>query len=329
MKRVTLAALLLPAAIAIAQEEPPPLSGPPVTEERLPGVESGFSSMMAADRARMSEPVPMNVFRRAVMELGGEDAGPDIRLSDEQTQRLRAIERAHRESIAAFRREHAEEIERIREDLGPRLAARLGDLRSGRPDRTDRTDRTERPQADEPGAPPDMQRDAPQRPAQRPIQREDLTETQRNALAAATKLRAEAPGDQALQTKIWAELTEPQQAHVQSRIDAFRAEAAERRQEAYAERIMAQRQARTDRPITDQPDARADPDQLAPELREVFQSLPERMRGRLIMLPQERLERVLTRFASLTPEQRQQALQRLRERGAQDPPRRPPPDPAN
>ena len=336
MKRMLPAALLLAPAIGLAQDaDVPPLSGPPVTEERIPGVESGFSSMMAGDRARMTEPVPMNVFRRAVMELAGEDVPADIRLSPEQTKRLRATERQHREAIAAFRREHAAEYEKIREDLGPRLAARLSDRRDAR-------DRRDRPGAQRPDqAQPDMRgQPAPptDRPPQPPIQRGDLTETQRSALAAAARLRAQEPQAQALQTKIWAALTEPQQARVQARIDAFRAQAAERRQQAYAERMAVQlRQSQTDRPITDRAAdrpitdragaVRVDPQKLPPDLQEVFRSLPERMQNRLVLLPQQRLERILTRFGSLTPEQREEALQRIRQRasGAQSD-RRPSPD---
>lgn len=332
MTRRTLACLLLLPGFAAAQTEtpqvvaPPPLSGPQVTEERIDGVESGFSSMTAP--GRIAEAVPTAVFRRAVAELAGEQAPEGARLSDEQRQRLGAIEREHAQAVAAFRRQHAEEFRQLREALGQQLAdridpqpqrARRASQRDGAEgDRPGRGQPQRRPRPGDRGEPGEADSE-PMQPPQRPISRDDLTDAQRAAIARLRELRAQAPGPEAVQTRVWAELTELQRAHVQTRIDEHRARMADQRQAAYVERMTARRDAADARPDAaagDPPPARADVQaaaRLSQELRQTLESLPPPMQARLAQLPPERLERLLDRLSRLTPEERAQALRRLQQ----------------
>jgi len=320
---VVLAGCLLSPALAQTEAEPPPLSGPEVAEQRIEGVESGFSSMMAP--GRMVEPVPMPVFRRAVGELGQNQAPDGAKLTQQQRDRLRAIHREHGRAVAAFRRQHAEEFRQIREAMGPQLAERL-DPRTDRAPRRgpaagegERRRRAEgRPDRDAPGE-RDGMRGEPMhdRLPQRPISREDLTDAQRAAIARLRELRALAPGPEALQTKVWAELTEAQRAHVQARIDEHRTRMAEQRQAAYVERMAARRAADDpaapagpDRPVRRAAEVAAD---LAPELRDTLESLPAPMRQRVVQLPPQRLEQLLQRLSRLEPEERAQVLRRLQQ----------------
>lgn len=238
MTRRLLASLLLVPAMAAGQAadapppppaEPPaapaPLAGPPVHEERIDGVESGFSTMRPA-RDRMSDPVPMDVFRRAVAELAGEAIPEPERLTPRQIGRLRQIRQDHRKAIEGWRAQHRDEISRLRADIGS-------------PASTPPPDEMAEPMAEQP---------PPQRDPQRALARDDLTPARRAAIARLAELRAEAPSAAALQTKIWAELTPAQQERVQARIDEHRARVAEQRQQAYIERFMARREAPSDRP---------------------------------------------------------------------------------
>lgn len=275
MKLSPFAALcILLAAPARAQPESeppatPPLSGPEVVEQRIEGVEAGFSSMTASRGA--GEPVPMPVFRRAIRELAGPAALEGARLTDRQTQRLRTIQRKHGRAVAAHRRLHEAEIAELRRAIGPL------------PDRW---------------------------------QRDDLSAQQRAAMMRLQEIRSRAPRPQTVQARVWAELTQPQRAQVQLRIDEHRATIAEQREAArtrrLAERLAARAETERGEPARQRPDAseRA-PADLPPELRDTLESLPAPASRRLSRLAPERLERVLRRLSRLGPEERAQELRRL------------------
>jgi hypothetical protein len=328
---VALAGLLLsPALMAHTGTVPPPLGGPEVVEQRIEGVESGFSSMMAPER--MARPVPTSVFRRAIAELRGDQAPAGARLTDQQRERLRAIEREHGQALAAFRRKHAEEFRELREAIGSQLASRVnpatdrGRRDDGRAEGSE-SPRSQRGDPDRRGTTEDRDgmRGEPVEDAQRPIWLEDLTEAQRGAIARPGELRALGPGPEAVQTRIWAELTEAQQAHVQSRINGHRARVAEQRQTAYVERMAARRAAsdrgedagRGDRPASRRP-AQVAPE-IAPELRETLEALPAPMRQRLAQLPPERREQILQRLLRAPIEERARILRRLQQDRARRP----------
>ncbi len=307
MTRRLLASLLLYPAMAAGQAadtppapphaDPPapaPLAGPPVSEERIDGVESGFS-MMGPARERMSDPVPMDIFQQAVAELASEAIPEPERLTPRQIRQLRQIRQDHRKAIEGWRAQHRDEIRQLRAAIGPPAP---------RPDEAAQPTEMAEQMGEQPQRPP-------RRDPQRALARDDLTTAQRAAIARLAELRAESPSGAALQTKIWAELTPAQQERVQSRIDEHRARVAEQRQEAYIERFMARREAPSDRPTPAETI-----EQLPADLRATFDELPAPLRRRLAQMPPERLEQALRRLAALTPEQRADALERMRKNRA-------------
>lgn len=273
----------------------PLLAGPPVEEARIPGVESSFSMMNGSRMARAADrSVPGRVFHRALRSLAGEDAPEDVRLKPDQVEAIRAHLRAFESERRAYLREHADELAQIRSAIGDRPRAGRGARDGG--DAGERPQTPDTTKADTPEAADDGGR------AQTP-------DDERQALIArARQLRRLAPQAIEVQTKVWAELTDTQRAHLERLFEAWHAEQAEkmtrRDQERYA-REIAQRM------------AQRDADQAADqgELRRWFASLPEetqrRLRQRLSAMPEERRRTLIGRLASLPADRREAILERL------------------
>jgi DNA-binding MarR family transcriptional regulator len=282
-----------------AGKGPEALSGPKVEDHAPPGAGPGFGGSPRG-RREGGMTIPMPVFMRSVQAALGEDAPEGVRATPEQMARVRAVLDEFNREQREFMREHAEELRRLRaagaEVPRPLRGGRPGS--EGEPMR-DRTD----PMSDE----------------DRAAMMERLRE-----------LRERGPKPEDSQKKVWTLLTPAQQAAVQARLDEWRAELQRIEAERYAQRQVQQMQgrdrasppARPALPGRERPaapgagaapggDAPASPAPMGPEMRERFQRLLER----------------------LSPEEREQLLQRLeerlRERGAPLPgaPRRPRPGP--
>ncbi len=267
-----------------ARPERPMLAGPKVREQRVPGVESGFSAQTGLGSRMGGQTVPPQVFRRAIGDLMAQDAPQEIRLSPEQRERITAHVRDFEKDIRQGRGERARPQ--------PGREGKPGDRQMGEPDRRPGRDR---PKSNSPE--PRSEREEKPRP-------EDRATRERTARAVA-----------AVQTRVWAELSAAQQAHVAEAIEAWRADAADeqtdRRRDRYRREIGArfdamdgERPRRSDR--GDEPRG-TDADGGRTELR-----------AQLSRLPEDARRRVLERVESMSDEQRAQFLRRLRQRHADD-----------
>lgn len=95
------------AGVAAAQDRPP-LRGPEVREQRVPGLRQPFSGegkgdkngQRAADRG-----IPQRIYMEIVGRLRGDSAPEGLRLSDEQEQRIRKVNEEFRGAMRQYARE--------------------------------------------------------------------------------------------------------------------------------------------------------------------------------------------------------------------------------
>jgi hypothetical protein len=140
----------------------------------------------------------------------------------------------------------------------------------------------------------------------------------------------------AVQTRIWAELSAAQQAHVGGVIEAWRAKAAEQQMGQMRERYRREIGARFDEMQTDRPapsDRRPEQDAEGrggdtSELRQWFASLPDdvqrQVHERLLSMPAERRDALIQRATQMSAQERAQLVRRLLQAG-QSPTERPKP----
>lgn len=315
------------------QAERPTLSGPRVREQRVPGTESGFSADAESGARKTGQPVPVQVFRKAIGELMAEDAPLAIRLSPEQRERISS-------HVRAFEQKFRSERDR---DAGQQRGAqdRPTDRREPQTDRRQNRDRPQmdRHESDRPvmdRRPTDRrQTDRPQSDRRSPKQEgaspgarsRDERPTVRNEMARALA---------GLQTRIWAELSAAQQAHVSKAIEASRAQAADERMGRVQERYRREIDARFNemdegRPQRSRRSSQADAensDDRATGLRQWFSRLPEdvqrRVHEQLESMPAERREAIVARALEASPEQRAQLVRRLLQSQEENSPRRRP-----
>jgi hypothetical protein len=102
----------LMAGSALGQEAPapaqPPLQGPRVQEKRAPHVQDDFSDGMKGREGRMGAQIPMRAYSEVIGKLRGDNASDDLRLSEDQEQKLGAIEKEYREATRAYAQERRE-----------------------------------------------------------------------------------------------------------------------------------------------------------------------------------------------------------------------------
>ena len=322
-----------------SKEERPVLSGPRVREQRVPGTESGFSADAEASARKTGQPVPVQVFRKAIGQLMAEDAPLAIRLSPEQGERIRAHVRAFEEQMRGQRGGAA----RQRRGADDRVTDRPSDhAPDRRAPRSDRASDGERPQLDRPQPNrdrPDRSRtDRPQTDRRQTDRMQpDRAQPERDREAPQRSGRVANRGEMAralagLQNQIWAELSAAQQAHVGKAIEAWRAQAAADRMDRTQERYRKEIGARFDEMESDRPQRKAG-DQANPgtgptELRQWFSQLPEdvqkRLHARMESMPAERREALVARAIEMSPQQRAELLRRLLQSEDRESPRRRP-----
>ena len=277
----------------------PMLAGPEVREQRLPGVESGFT-MDRGETARMGgQPVSPRAFRTALSSLMVEDAPVEIRLSSEQRERIMSHVRGFESRARA-----------VREGLSRDRDRRTPDRR-GRAEDRDRGERQAQAQRRTPRSPENAQ--GPRGEQARPRDRAAMASDDGRAAMA----RAMAD----LQHRVWAELSAAQQAHVGTRLEAHRARMDEERESQMRERYrkeigerfqeVDERRGGIDRRRqTDAPDGAG-----SPSITELLSERPESVRQglsrQLEAMPEERRAGLLERIRAMSPEQRQRLVQRL------------------
>lgn len=315
---VAWAAVGLTASAALAQSKPggdkplePVLKGPEVKDRDVPGVAGAFGT----GARRMAERIPPEVLREALGVLLGEDVAPDLRASEEQATRIRAIGEEFRAAQRAYMAEHRAELIELRREANltgrgaQEIDRAIGRARPGDAPRERSRQRDTEPTMEQEGSMP-MDSAA-----------------QEKQDAARQRLRTimeGAPRVEDFYTRIWESLTEPQRKAVDGKLDEWRAAEDKRREEAYVRQRMQDRERAA---AAAGPDAarRAQPqrDRRMPE-REM-QEEPMAEKGmpagdqpgarprteRPNPASAQRRERLMRLFERLTPEQQENLLERL------------------
>lgn len=185
------------------------LGGPEIIETS--GPDSGDTMSGSADASRKAGDMPLRAYIGAVMGLqrAAKD-NPELALSEEQKESIKAIGKAHADKMRAFKEEHKEEFGELRGDRGNR------GMRGERGERGERGARGERGERPERGA------EAGERP-----ERPSPEEMQRNREKMA-QLMSKAPSDQEAKKQLWAVLTPAQQIAVKERVSKMRTEREDR-----------------------------------------------------------------------------------------------------
>ncbi len=294
----------------------PVLSGPEVDDTRAPGTDSRFSPGMQASR-EMERQVPLRVYEQELRRLGSAEAHETVRLNDEQKTKIDAILHEHRLALRAFFQEHREQMLTLRREAGfagPVERGGRGAPGEGRGPGAPGVDRGAPAEGGEPventienrgepagrrgprpdGAPgraPGGSPDTPPSgdgPGIMPAPSDaggDAGEAAKREAARRRlgELRAKGPADDAAIKRIWEVLDNAQRAHMDAHIESYRAEMMRRREM---------------QKLGEKGGAGAAP----ADAETGMDRLPERVRQRL---------------ESLSPEERERALERLRQRREQ------------
>lgn len=190
------------------------LGGPEVVETS--GPDSGDSMTGSAEKSRKAGDMPFRAYMGAVMSLR-KDAkdNPELELTKEQQESIKAIGKAHAEKMHAFMEEHKEEFGEMR---GPRGEA------GERGERGERGQRAQRGQrGKERGAQAEDREDRAKERGERPSPEE--MQRKREQLA---ELMSKAPSDAQAKKELWAVLTPAQQSAVKERVSKMRTQRQER-----------------------------------------------------------------------------------------------------
>lgn len=293
-------------AVALAQpakDQPQrdPLRGPQVRDRNVPGVSGSFGEP-GEKRRSMAERIPERVFQQAMQTIMSDDAPGAIRVSDDQRSRYESWMQEHAKSIREYQRSHSKEIAELRQLAGERAGGGGGGKRPGQggPD-------AKRPQPD------DSMQDGmkPNADAKEAISARERLQT----------LMAGAPKVENLYTRIWTDLRPEQQRAVDAKIDAFRAQQAQQREESYVKQRM-KKDGAPDQPAARPADQKPGPDGQTPRRRpnaanpdNAPQGEPQRPANRPnAQIDPQRRDRLMRILSRMTPEQQDQLLDRLEER---------------
>ncbi|MBS0195887.1 MAG: hypothetical protein JSR77_03935 [Planctomycetes bacterium] len=234
------------------------LKGPPVKEGGVPGENRKFTGGKGDRKERMVTQIPHPMFLRAFESIKGDSVDAAVRLSDEQSKKLTAIDASFKDAQKKYKDQHMDEVNKLREDL-PKDARRRLDTQLGT-----------RPAKGTPDA-EDMDGDKP------------VDEKKAEAAKARMKELLEgAPKPDEYHAKMWAVLTDAQKPVVQKELDKL------------TENMKARRDG-TGKPGAGKPG-----------------EVPANFDGDISKLPPKMQERL----KNMTPEEREKALQRLKERYA-------------
>lgn len=291
------------AAAAIAQPDLPPpplddafLGGPEVMDQGVPGAPGDFGGQAEGKEER--DRIPFRLFLGVFRSLGSERTPENLRLSDQQQDVLKKLARSHADEVKAYLDGHRQELDELREKAGPPPHRRR---RAGAPAEPG----VEPPL--EPGAMPDGARaqagglEQPAMPKQPRSRRAEPLQLSPEAAAVRERLREiikGAPKPDAVQSLMWAVLTEDQRALAHERLDAAMAK---RREMGAAMREQGQQGAlgkgprqRIERFQQLSPEEQ---DQIRARMKQRFDALPaeqqERLKQRMERLKQRRAERGL------------------------------------
>jgi hypothetical protein len=197
---------------ALAQNDrpAPPLKGPVVKDGSVPGENRSFGGGGKGLRERAQQETPHRLFMAALGSLRGEQADPAVRLSPEQDDKLRAIDREFQASVEAYKAAHAAEFRDLVAKLPPDDRKRVGEFFGGR--RPAALLRPNTPQSE----PMDAMKDADPKAAE-------------DARARLRELIAGAPQPGEVHAKMYAVLSESQRPVFQAELERLKKEMLDRR----------------------------------------------------------------------------------------------------
>lgn len=216
----------LASSLAFAADPPPPppspdiLRGPDIQDRDVPGAPGTFGEPTGRDRKRSGaadQRVRHRAFMEALRSLGGEEVAPDLRLTEVQGEQIKSIAEEFRTAMDTYRADHKAEIDALREkaQLGRPGDGPDGKRPEGKGAEGKRPERKgaegKRPEGKGSGA------GAERKPGTGAATDDPEVAAARAQLKA---IREGAPKIDAYQTRMWAVLSAPQQALVQSRLDA-------------------------------------------------------------------------------------------------------------
>ncbi|GJQ29511.1 MAG: hypothetical protein HBSAPP03_13950 [Phycisphaerae bacterium] len=263
---LTLAAL---PAMAQSDKPAPPLKGPTVKDGSVPGENRSFAGGGKGLRDRAQQETPHRLFMAALNALRGEKADTAMRLSPEQDEKLRAIDREFQASVEAYKTEHAAEFRDLVANLPLEDRKRVGEFFGGR-----RPAALVRPNAPQ-GEPMDAMKDADPK----------AVEAARGRLR---ELIAGAPQPSEVHAKMYAVLSESQRPAFQAELERLKKDMLDRRAPGKVEKQVDKKSpdaAKDDGPMRlDDPRipeaARERIKALPPDQqREAFRKLRERLRN--------------------------------------------------
>lgn len=286
------------AAAGQAAGPDPVLRGPKVKDNSAYGERTPFAGRPRGKDAQ--RPVPQPVFMKAVMTLNAEGAAQETRLSDEQAAKLKAIEQEFRDQQREFAAAHRGEARELAAKLPPEDRARLREMLApalgaeGRgpanPARKGAGKKPPKngPAGEEPSAPAGM--DDPMAPemGDGPMRDRPSESEVQEARAQLRALFEQAPKPDEARARMWAVLSDPQRKAVEAELVKVREGMAAKA----SEQGKRKKAAGADSSKVDLDDPR----------------IPERARERL---------------KNMTPEQREEAIKRLKERRQGEPGKRP------
>lgn len=330
-------ALLVAAGAPVAFAEPassePVLQGPKVNDGGVPGTRRNFGDGQSSDlKQRLADrPIPQMEFMRAIGALRDEKTPENLRLTDDQQTKIKAINQEFEQSMREFRQAHKGEFEEMRGEFGDR----------GRPQRG-----PGKPDADgEPMTPPPDAKRPPEGKAPNEAARQKFEE-----------LRAQAPNPKDVQAKIFAVLTDEQKPLVKERLETIKKDMAERGLEGRAREEVRRRLQKQNGP--DGAQRKFDPENLPPQVKERLANMTPEEREQAMQKIRERFQNgprgngpqgddqrgkgdrakgsrqdgpdalppdLRETWESMTPEERQFLIQKLREKAREEGRDMPPP----
>lgn len=113
---LVLACAAFSSAGALAADEPP-LQGPKINDQSVPGETRRFGSDQQGDRKDRNPGLQHAMFMRAVNSLKGETADVNVRLREDQAQKIDLLDHEYREQMRAFLAKNAQEVKGLIGDL--------------------------------------------------------------------------------------------------------------------------------------------------------------------------------------------------------------------
>jgi len=254
------------------------LKGPKVVDNS--GPDGGDTMDGKRSEARPTGDMPFRAYLGAVrgLQKAAKD-NPELALTDEQKDQIKAIGEAHKEKMAAFMEEHKEAFAEFRGPEGQRGQRGQNGEQGERGERGERKAKGERKPADaqdgqrgprggQKGGAGDKERargEAGDRPS--PEQRQQMREKM-------GELMAKAPSDQDAKKQLWAVLTQEQQAEVKENIATMRKQREQRVDKAMGGQGKGKGKNKSDRKIR----GTQEPEGMAPiqsPIFEIDQPLPD------------------------------------------------------